>query len=135
MTNPTVWHCLSFRDAVAGIEFLKALGCVERLIVRDESDSRVIQHAEFTFGDHGGIMCGSAQRGTEAGSDWERRVGVGSCYLVVDSDAEVDATHQRALAAGGTSIQDPVSVDYGGRSAGVQDAEGNQYSIGSYRGA
>lgn len=120
---------------MAGIEFLKALGCVERLIVRDEADSNVIEHAEFTFGDVGGIMCGSAQRGAEPGSDWERRIGVGSCYLVVGSDAEVDATHRRAVAAGAASIQDPVDVDYGGRSAGVQDAEGNQYSIGSYRGA
>jgi uncharacterized glyoxalase superfamily protein PhnB len=38
------------------------------------------------------------------------------------------------MAAGGTSLQEPIDQDYGGRSAGVADAEGNQWSIGSYQG-
>ncbi|MGJ3509189.1 VOC family protein [Enemella sp. A6] len=133
MTNPTVWHSLAFRDANAGISFLTALGFEEKLVVRNADHPDVVEHAQFHFGDNGGIMFGSAQRpGGDEG--WQRRVGVGSCYLVVDSDAEVDATYRRALDAGGTSLQEPEFVPYGGRSASVADPEGNQYSIGSYRG-
>lgn len=134
MTNPTVWHSLSFRDADAGIAFLTALGFTEKLLVRNAEHPDVVDHAEFHFGDNGGIMFGSAQRPGSSDDGWQRRVGVGSCYLVVDSDEEVDATYERALAAGGTSVQEPEAVPYGGRSAAVADPEGNQYSIGSYRG-
>lgn len=81
-------------------------------------------------------MFGSAKRSGEGNDSggWERRVGVASCYLVVDSDAEVDAAYARALEAGGRGTQEPADQDYGGRSCAVMDAEGNQYSIGSYAG-
>jgi uncharacterized glyoxalase superfamily protein PhnB len=134
MSNPTLFHSLSFADADAGIAFLKALGFVERLVVRNESDPTVVEHAQFAWGDSGGIMFGSADRPGDPGSGWERRVGVASCYLVVPTDADVDAVHERALAAGGVSTRAPVDEDYGGRGCVVKDAEGNQYSIGSYSG-
>ena len=41
---------------------------------------------------------------------------------------------KRALAAGGTSVQAPMDPDYGGRTCTVRDAEGNQWSFGSYPG-
>lgn len=62
-------------------------------------------------------------------------MGVGSCYLVVPTDAEVDAAWERGLAAGGQGSQAPADEDYGGRSCTVRDPEGNQYAIGSYTGA
>ncbi|HRW20150.1 MAG TPA: bleomycin resistance protein [Dermatophilaceae bacterium] len=129
--RPQLFHALSFRDADAGLAFLRTLGFTEVLVVRSETDPGVVEHAQLRWRDNGGVMCGSGQR---AGDGWERRVGVGSCYLVVDSDAEVDVVHARALSAGGRSTQPPRDEDYGGRGAAVQDAEGNQYSIGSYPG-
>ncbi len=133
MTKPTLFHSLSFRDADAGIAFLTALGFTERLVVRNESDPRIVEHAQFHWGECGAIMFGSAERPGDA-SGWERRVGVASCYLVVSTDDEVDAAYARAIAAGGVSCQEPMDVDYGGRTCAVQDPEGNQYSIGSYPG-
>ena len=39
-TAPTVWACLSYRDAPAGIDFLKkAFGFEEKLVVTDEPDA------------------------------------------------------------------------------------------------
>lgn len=134
MTKPTVFHSLAFRDADAGIAFLTALGFTERLVVRNYTDPSIVEHAQFHWGDCGAVMFGSAQRSNDSGSNWERRVGVASCYLVVPTDAEVDATYERALAAGGTPLEEPADQDYGGRSCGVTDPEGNQWSIGSYAG-
>ncbi|MDO5498493.1 MAG: VOC family protein [Propionibacteriaceae bacterium] len=134
MTKPTLFHSLAFRDADAGIAFLTSLGFEERLVVRNDTEPSVVEHAQFHWGDCGAIMFGSAQRADAPGSDWERRVGVASCYLVVASDAEVDEVYQRAVAAGATSLQEPADQDYGGRSCGVADPEGNQWSIGSYAG-
>lgn len=134
MTKPTVFHSLSYRDADAGIAFLTALGFEERLVVRNDADPSMVEHAQFHWGDCGAIMFGSASRTNEGDTDWARQPGVASCYLVVGTDAEVDAAYERGLAAGGTSIQAPTDQDYGGRNAGVRDPEGNQWSIGSYAG-
>lgn len=131
MSKPQLFHTLSFHDADAGLAFLRALGFVEVLVARNAGDPAVVEHAQLRWRDHGGLMCGSAQRPADG---WERRTGAGSCYLVVDTDDQVDAVHERALAAGGRSTQAPHDQDYGGRSCVVQDAEGNQYSIGSYAG-
>lgn len=134
MTNNNLFHCLAFRDADAGIAFLKALGFEERLVVRNESDPRVVEHAQFQWRENGGVMFGSANRPDDTGNAWERRVGVASCYLVVETDGEVDAAFERALGVGATSTREPVDEDYGGRGCVVVDPEGNQWSIGSYSG-
>lgn len=137
MTKPTLFHTLSFDDADAGLAFLTALGFTEQLVERNVDDPTTVEHAELVWGDCGGVMCGSARRPGDATEPdgYQRRVGAGSCYLVVASDADVDAVYERALAAGARGTQPPADQDYGGRSATVTDAEGNQYSIGSYAGA
>lgn len=44
---------------------------------------------------------------------------------------DVDATYKAALAAGATSVSEPKDQPYGDRSAGVKDAEGNIWWIGT----
>lgn len=134
MTTPTLFHSIHFDDADAGLSFLRALGFEERAVHRDPDDPSSLVHAELAWGAAGGLMCGSAGRATPPGSGYQRRVGVATCYLVVASDEQVDEVHERALGAGGTSLMAPSDQDYGGRSATVADAEGNQYSVGSYAG-
>lgn len=133
MTKPTLFHTLSFDDADAGIAFLTALGFTERLVVRNADDPSIVEHAQFRWGDCGAVMFGSARRADEP-DGYERRIGVASCYLVVPTDADVDAAFERAFAAGAKGTQVPADQDYGGRGCTVTDAEGNQYSIGSYAG-
>lgn len=60
-------------------------------------------------------------------------LGGASVYLIVDTDDEVDRLHGRAVEAGATTVMAPRDEDYGGRGASVRDAEGNTWSIGSYR--
>jgi PhnB protein len=50
-------------------------------------------------------------------------------YLYVPN---VDASYQRALKAGGTSIMEPADQFYGDRSGGVMDAAGNSWFIGTH---
>ncbi len=47
---------------------------------------------------------------------------------------DVDATYDRAVAAGATVLAAPVDRDHGGREFTLADPEGNLWSIGSYRG-
>lgn len=51
-------------------------------------------------------------------------------YLYVP---DVDATYARALAAGGTSVREPVDEAYGDRAAGVADPTGNQWWMATHK--
>lgn len=132
-TSPitTLFHCLSFEDADAGMDFLRAVGFVEVAVYRSADDPSVVDHAQFRWGDRGGLMCGSAAR---TDGELQRRPGTSVCYCVVDSDEEVDAVYERALAAGALGVKEPENPPYGGRDCLVKDTEGNQWSFGSYSG-
>jgi PhnB protein len=51
-------------------------------------------------------------------------------YLYVH---DVDATYQRALEAGATSVMPPMDQFYGDRSGGVKDASGNYWWIATHK--
>ena len=51
MTTPQLYACLRYHDAEAVISFVTALGFTERLVVRDESDPSLVQHAQFRWRD------------------------------------------------------------------------------------
>lgn len=51
-------------------------------------------------------------------------------YLYVD---DADAVYERALAAGATSIEEPVDTPYGDRRAMITDPGGNDWQIATYR--
>jgi PhnB protein len=48
---------------------------------------------------------------------------------------DADAVYQQALAAGATSIYEPVDQGYGDREAGVRDLAGNEWFIATHQGA
>lgn len=131
-TNTTCWACFTFDDVERAIAFLIAVGFEERLVHRNDDDPSVVEHAQFKWRDRGGIMFGS--RGRRADGEGWQDLGPASAYCVVDRDDEVDEIYAKALAAGATTLIPPADQDYGGRSASVRDAEGNQWSFGSYPG-
>jgi PhnB protein len=55
-----------------------------------------------------------------------------SIYVYVEN---VDATYQRALQAGATSVAEPVDKPYQERNAGVKDTFGNIWWIATYTGS
>ena len=129
--NPTVFPAFRTTDADRTIALLEALGFTERIIDRDPENPSLVGHAEFAH-KRGGLMFGST-RGDDSALD--RQVGGTTCYIVVDSDKNVDATFSRAVEAGATVVEKPVDRSYGGREAVVSDHDGNIWSVGSYPGA
>lgn len=98
------------------IEFLKAaFGAVE--IERHcEPDGRVM-HAEVKIGDSI-VMMG------EPREPWKPMPCMLYHYV-----PDTDAVYERALRAGGESMQEPADMFYGDRNAGVKDPSGNLWWI------
>lgn len=133
MSNRTLFHSMQFHDPAAGARFLEAVGFTRAAWHTDPGDESIVEHAQYNWRDTGGVMFGSVRRGDDS-SAWVRSAGHGQCYCVVETDDEVDRVHAAAVAAGATSLQEPSDPGYGGRTCAVRDAEGNQWSFGSYPG-
>jgi PhnB protein len=79
-----------------------------------------IQHASVKIGDSI-VMLGEPQEASQA---------MPAMLYVYVSDT--DAAYQRAIQAGARSLRAPQNEFYGDRSAGVEDASGNQWWIGTH---
>jgi PhnB protein len=79
-----------------------------------------IMHAELSIGDST-LMVGEAMPQWPAKSN--------SLYVYVD---DVDATYERALKAGATSVRAPENAFYGDRNSSVQDSFGNLWGIATH---
>lgn len=106
---------LMVEDAAKLIEFAKqAFGAVEtERVTRPDGG---IMHAEVRIGDSPVMM----------GEPVGRPPTPAGLYLYV---ADVDATYERALAAGAKPIMPPADQFYGDRSGGVTDPAGNMWWI------
>lgn len=123
---PTVWPAVGFADVDAGMRLLAAFGFAVTMIVRD--DAGAVVHAEARWPDGGGVMFGS--RG-KAGHE----LGAQSAYVVAAEAATVDAAYARVRALPGVTVTVALSdTEYGSHQFGVRDADGNQWTVGTYRG-
>jgi PhnB protein len=117
-TYRTLTPYLVVPDADAEIRFLTtAFGATEKSV--DRNSDGTVMHAEIVIGDSL-IMIGQ-------GSDTWKSMG-GALYLWV---ADVDGAYAKAVAAGATSQSPPEDKPYGHRNAGVVDANGITWWIGS----
>ena len=115
----TVTPYLTVADAGAQIDFLKkAFGAEEKY--RHTDDTGRVRHAEVRIGDSM-VMVGQARE------PWTPKPT--NLYLYVE---DVDALYQRAVDAGGKSIQKPANQFYGDRTAGVEDSQGNSWWLGTH---
>ncbi len=99
------------------IEFMKDVFGAEETF-RMGGDT--IMHAEVRLGDSV-IMLG------DANEEHPPRPATIHLYM-----PDADATYRKALAAGARSIRQPADQFYGDRSAGVEDAFGNQWWIATH---
>jgi uncharacterized glyoxalase superfamily protein PhnB len=107
------------QDGAKQIEFLKnAFGGIEKFRMDDENGE--VRHAEVLVG-NSHIMIGQAR------GEWKAKPA--SFYLYVEN---CDDWYKKALAAGAKSTQEPTNHAYGDRSAGVQDANGNDWWIATH---
>jgi PhnB protein len=101
------------------LDFMKqAFGADERL--RMDGRDGTINHAEVSIG-------GSVVMLGDAGEEWSAMPAF--VYLYVD---DCDATYERALAAGATSVREPADQFYGDRNATVRDPVGNMWGIATH---
>ena len=107
--------------------WVEAFG-LEILTIDPEDATDTVNYAELRLGD-GRVMTGTGQEG-----GLKLAVGAASLYWVLDAEAEIDALHERAVAAGATSIFAPYDAPYGGRHCTLRDPDGHAWSFGTYRG-
>jgi uncharacterized glyoxalase superfamily protein PhnB len=116
----TVTPYLTVKGAETLLDFAKqAFGAEET--VRMPGPDGAIAHAEFKIGDSV-VMVGEA--GPMTGEPMPATI-----YLYVD---DTDSTYERALAAGGTSLEEPSDQFYGDRRAAVVDQVGNHWFIATH---
>lgn len=109
----TVTPYLHPRSAPTYIDFLtRAFGAVEEFRAEHQG---VVMHARVRIGDAAVEMGEAPDRGEKAGF-----------YLYV---ADVDALHERAVAAGAKSILAPANQEYGDRLAIVEDPLGITWAM------
>ena len=115
----TVTPAFIVPDAVRVIGFLEQVFGAQ-VVDRYEDGSGAIIHAEVLIGDSV-VMLAQPMPG------WPEMPALLTCY-VADGPA-VDATYDRALAAGATSIREPEDQVFGHRVATIQDPGGNRWTI------
>ena len=114
----TITPYLTVKRAEQLVEFVKtAFGGVE--VFRTTGSAGGL-HAEVTIGDSK-LMIGGYEAVEEKPT---------ALHLYVP---DADAVYQRALAAGATSLEEPVDQFYGDREAGVKDPTGNVWWIATHK--
>jgi PhnB protein len=118
-TVPEGYHTVCPYIVVSGvgklIDFVKQVfGATERYVSRRPDGT--VQHAEVMIGDSVVMM------GEGAGI----KAFPAMLHLYME---DCDAVYRRAIEAGAKSVREPSDQPYGDRSAGVEDAFGNQWWI------
>ena len=127
--GPGIVPYFGYRDASAAIDFLTDVLGFE-VLSRYEGPDGAVMHAELHLGD-GIVMLGSLP--PDAPSDGTP--GALGTYVVVD---DVEAHHAHALEAGleargGTVVYGPQDTEFGTRRYRLRDAEGFEWSFGTYQ--
>lgn len=121
---PSIIPALRVRQRDTLQHWVDAFGLELHAVYPEHGDH--VDHAELRLGD-GWIMAGSDREGGVG-----QPPGSAGLYWVLDDEAAVDEIHERAVAAGATSLRPPSAPDYGGRECSLQDREGNLWSFGTY---
>ncbi|MDA3645395.1 VOC family protein [Saccharopolyspora indica] len=124
---------LHYDDTRAAVRFLvDVLGFQEALVATDDEGDVV--HAELAWPGGGALVLGGTKHVDSVHGGM--RAGSNAIYLVSD---EVDAVHQRVLAAGGDVLEPPHHAKFGSGADSytltVRDPEGNLWTFGTYRSA
>jgi PhnB protein len=126
LPRPTGHHSITpsfaVKDAAKVVDFMQR-AFAAKVVDLYEGPGGLVFHAEVLIGDSI-VMLGES---TDGPGGMPAMPAALSHY--VDDGAAVDATYERALAAGAKSLRAPANQFYGYRSASVQDAGGNVWTI------
>lgn len=115
----TITPYLVVMDPAALIDFLKAAFDAEEMHRTNRPDGNIM-HAQVKIGSSMLMMGGATP-------EWPAMPA--GLYLYVD---DADSTYERALAAGATSVMEPMDAFWGDRMGGVKDGSGNFWWIATH---
>jgi uncharacterized glyoxalase superfamily protein PhnB len=122
--TPNISPVLRYKDGHAAITWLADAFGFEKQGVFDAPDGSVA-HAELKIGD--GVIGLSSAGPAQPNNPWSSvRQGI---YVTVK---EVDALHDRAVAAGAGIVSPLKDQDYGSREFGARDLDGHLWGFGTY---
>ena len=121
----TVTPYVVVQDVHAEIDFIKDVFDAEGQVYGLGSQGGF--HAEYKIGDSM-LMIGGGGKG----SKWQGAPAPAALHVYVEN---VDATYERAVQAGATSLYAPMDQPYGDRDAAVLDTGGNHWYMGTRKGA
>ena len=133
----TIYPSLAYEDATAALGWLRdAFGLTPGLVVPADPDGadgphRVIAHAEVTTESGDVLLLISTQASTRR--DRSPRTLGGTAQSVYLHVADVDAAHDRAVAAGAEVFNPLHDTGYGSREFCCLDPEGHIWTFGTYR--
>ncbi len=124
MSEPTVSFSLTVKDGNKALEFYKnALGAEVTLLWPDEDGG--VSHAEFMLGNTKIYL-------SDESEEWHAYAmpegGRASCLFNIGTD-DCHAAFKKAVDAGGTVLNEPKDMFWGGRCAMIQDPFGYRWSI------
>lgn len=122
--TPTIFPALRYKSGKEALDWFKAVGFDEWLVVHS-SEGRLI-HGEVKFG-AGTVNIGEI--GVAEGHEAVDEAGFGISVYVED----VDAHYLGAKASGLEIVQMPYDTDFGARMYGLKDPAGNLWVFGNYR--
>lgn len=115
--QPDGWHTVTprivARDPENLVRFIKS-------VFYAKGEYRVGLPAEIRIGDSIVMVSG----------DGERELVPAFLYVYID---DTDATYRRAVAAGATTLEEPMDMPYGDRRAMVKDSWGNIWQIATHK--
>jgi uncharacterized glyoxalase superfamily protein PhnB len=123
MAERTVYPTLQYTDPAKAVDWLvEAFGFTAHQV--DKGPDGQFVHAELVLGT-GMVMVSQARSARPRPADDDWRV-----YVAVD---DVDAHHDRAVAAGAEIVMPLTDQPYGSREYGARDLGGNGWCFGNYR--
>jgi uncharacterized glyoxalase superfamily protein PhnB len=132
MAGQTIFPGLRYNDAHAAIAWMeRALGA-ERQAVYEAPDGGVA-HAQIRIAGNLIMLGSSRDDGYDVRSPKDTGGLTASLYVVLPGDAELDALHARAVAAGAKVTSAPHETDYGSRDFSLLDTEGQHWTFGTYQ--
>ncbi len=119
--HQTIMPYLMLKEAAKFATFAEEVFKAKMTFQRFREDGTTIMHSEL-------MIDGSTIMFCETTEEWTTQTA--NLFIYVP---DVDATYQKALSAGGTTVMEPADQDYG-RSCGVMDPFGNTWWITSVPG-
>lgn len=128
--NASLSAMLGYRDAHTAIDWLRTtLGAETTALVPDDDGG--VAHSEHRAGDVV-VVVFTDREGYERPARKGDTCGIG-LYITLADDAAVDAAHARAVAAGGDSVWEPHTSEWGNHRSRVVDPGGVEWTFGTYR--